>query len=120
MRKSDRAGRDRRALVVEALLEDAGDARADLDLARALGLADGLQRDRHRVRGAPRTAVTGIGGGAPAPAGPGPSFRAHAARSTAQAMQDRRTRESAGGGEVIGAEDGTAGQPTGYYIHSGM
>jgi hypothetical protein len=45
------AGGDGGAFVVQALLEDAGHARADLDLARALGLADRLERDGKALRG---------------------------------------------------------------------
>ncbi|HSS26480.1 MAG TPA: hypothetical protein VLL50_00860 [Usitatibacter sp.] len=40
---------DGSALFVGALLDDAGHPRADLHVARALGLADRLQRDRHAL-----------------------------------------------------------------------
>ncbi len=46
-----RAGADRVALLVELLLEDARDARADLDLLRAFGLSHGIEDDRHALRG---------------------------------------------------------------------
>jgi len=42
--------RDLRAFVVQALLENAGDARSDLDLARAFRLADGFEHQRHALQ----------------------------------------------------------------------
>ncbi len=44
------SGTDRRAFVVEPLLQDAGHARPDLDLFRAFRLADGLEAYRHVLR----------------------------------------------------------------------
>ncbi len=41
------AGLDRVALGIELLLEDPGDARADLHLARAFGASHRLEADRH-------------------------------------------------------------------------
>jgi hypothetical protein len=45
-----RAGLHRVALAVELALEDAGDARAHLHFARALGAPDRLEADRHAAR----------------------------------------------------------------------
>ena len=45
-----RARSDALALVVELALDDAGDARAHLHFARALGAADRLEYDRHLAR----------------------------------------------------------------------
>ena len=42
-----RAGAHEGAFVVQPLLHDAGDARADLDFLRAFGAADRLEHDRH-------------------------------------------------------------------------
>ena len=104
--EEDFACRHSRALVVEALLEDSRDARADLDLARALGLADRLERDRHALRlGADRGhGERGRGGGG--------RWGGAAALVLAAGCEQQRARDDGGGARRDGGLHGIA-----YYTY---